>query len=207
MAPRLSETALLFVETQNEFMHPAGVFFDGIQPVARSNGCLSNLVELARRARGKILLVYAPISFSPDYAELEGRKGILAQVKALKAFAEGGFGARFFEEMQPEPGDLVIGGRRGISAFHRSDLDEILRRRGIRRLAVSGFLTNLCVESTVRSAYDFGYDVVVIKDATAANSLEEQEFCETRILPNFADLLTTAEFLEQVAESAPRAPR
>jgi len=202
MAEQLSETALLLVETQNEFMHPGGMFHEGILAVARQNGCLTNLVELARRARGRVLLVYAPIEFSPGHSELADRCGILAGVKATGALARGSFGARFFSELEPEPSDLIVSDRRGISAFHQTDLDRLLRQRGVRRLAVGGFLTNVCVESTVRSAYDYGYDIIVIRDATACNSVEEQLFCETKILPYFARLASANEFLMEIARTA-----
>ena len=201
MSERLSDTALLLLETQNEFMHPGGKFHDGVLAVARANGCFGNLAELARRARERILLVYAPISFAPGHPELAGRTGILANVRTTGAFVEGGFGARFFHEMEPEPCDVVIRNRRGICPFHQTELDGLLRDRGVRRLAICGFLTNVCVESSVRTAYDFGYEVTVVRDATACLSLEEQAFCETRILPNFARVAATSEFLAEIQQT------
>jgi len=200
MSERLSDTALVLLETQNEFMHPGGKFHDGILAVARKNGCFSNLAELAKRARERILLVYVPISFAPGHPELAGRSGILGHVKTAGAFVEGGFGARFFQEIEPEACDFVLPNRRGISPFHETDLDKALRERGVRRLAICGFLTNVCVESAVRSAYDFGYEVIVVRDATACLSLEEQTFCETRILPNFARVVSTSEFLAEIQQ-------
>jgi nicotinamidase-related amidase len=97
---------------------------------------------------------------------------------------------------------LILQGRRGIAAFHESGLHEMLQERGVRRIAIGGFLTNVCVESTVRSAYDYGYDITVIRDATACNSLEEQHFCETKILPYFGRVVTTEEFLAEVCPGA-----
>jgi len=201
MNEMLSDTALLLVESLNEFMHPAGLFYEGILAVARKNGCLTNLPELARRARGHILVVYAPIGFTPGHPELKDRTGVLARVKARNALVRGSFGARFFGEMEPEPSDIVLTDRRGISAFHGSDLDRLLRERAVRRIAVGGFLTNVCVESSVRSAYDFGYEVTVIRDATACLSNEEQVFCETRILPNFARVIGAGEFLAEIGNA------
>jgi nicotinamidase-related amidase len=191
-------TAIVLLETINEFMHPGGAFHAGIQAVARRNGCLTNLVELARRARGRVPLVYAPIHFQPGHADIKDREGILAKVCERRALLRDSFGARFFPEIEPQSGDLVLDGQRGISAFHGTDLDRLLRERGIRHVAVGGFLTNVCVESTVRSAYDFGYRVTVVSDATACNSPEEQAFAETRILPYFARVLTTENFLAEL---------
>jgi len=198
MAQPSTETALLLIETQNEFMHPGGKFHDAILAVARRNGCFANLVELARRARGHILLVYVPISFRPGHPELAGRTGILATVKKLGAFVEGGFGVRFFSELEPQPCDLVLREREGICPFHNSKLDQLLRERGVRRLGIAGFLTNVCVESTVRAAYDFNYEITVIRDATACQSMEEQTFCETRILPHFARVMGANDFLAEI---------
>lgn len=193
-----TNTALLLVETQNEFMHPAGAFHEGILPVARANGCIGNLVELARRCRGKIPIVYVPIAFSPGHGELAGRCGILVGVREAGALASGSFGVRFYEEIQPEPCDLILESRRGISAFHQSGLDDLLVQKGIRRIAIGGFLTNVCVESTVRSAYDYGYEITVVGDATACNSVEEQQFCESKILPYFAQVKSTEDFLAEL---------
>jgi len=195
MAQKAPDTALLLIETLNEFMHPGGAFHAGIQAVARRNGCLANLVELARRARGRLPLIYAPIAFEPTYADIASREGILTGVVQRRALARGSFGARFFQEMAPQPDDLVIEDKRGISVFHGTSLDRLLRARGIRRVALAGFLTNVCVESSARSAYDFGYHVTVIADATAANSVEEQHFAETRTLPYFARVVSTEAFL------------
>ncbi len=199
-AGKATATALLLIETQNEFMHPGGAFHGGIRAVAQSNGCFANLVELARRCRGSIPLVYAPIYFNPGHDELAGRCGILSGVREAGALVRGGFGARFFDALQPEPSDLILQDRHGINAFHQSGLHELLQQNGIRRLAVCGFLTNVCVETSVRAAYDYGYEITVIRDATACNSIEEQQFCEDRILPYFAQVAGTEEFLSRIRE-------
>jgi nicotinamidase-related amidase len=195
------ETALLLVETLNEFMHPGGAFHEKILEVARQNGCIANLVELPRRLRGRLTIAYAPIGFSSAHPELKGRCGVLAGVVEANALVRDSFGAHFFSELAPEPTDLVLDDRRGISAFHGSNLDALLRGRGIRRIAIGGFLTNVCVESTVRSAYDHGYEIVFLRDATACFSMEEQTFCETRIMPYFARVMTTDEFIDDVTGS------
>jgi nicotinamidase-related amidase len=117
--------------------------------------------------------------------------------------ARGSFGAQFFAELAPQSCDLVISDRRGISAFHGSDLDEQLRKHGVRRLAIGGFLTNVCVESTIRAAYDLGYEVTLVRDATACLSLEEQAFFENRIMPYFGRVVTTDEFIAEITGGPP----
>ena len=65
-------------------------------------------------------------------------------------------------------------------------------------MVTSGFLTNFCVESTSRTAYDRGYSVTIIKDATAATSPEEQQHAEEKIFPAIGQVMTVDEFLAQL---------
>jgi nicotinamidase-related amidase len=61
-----------------------------------------------------------------------------------------------------------------LDGFATTNLDFILRSRGISTIALGGFLTNCCVESTMRTGYEKGYNVVTLKDCTATVSEEEQ---------------------------------
>jgi nicotinamidase-related amidase len=67
-------------------------------------------------------------------------------------------------------------------------------------VVIGGFLTNFCVESTARTAYDKGYGVTIMKDATAANSEEEQNHSEAKIFPLLGQTLSVGQFLEQLEE-------
>ncbi|MFJ3715218.1 isochorismatase family protein [Streptomyces sp. NPDC090057] len=71
-------------------------------------------------------------------------------------------------------GDLEVV-KRTIGGFHRTDLDERLRERGVRTLVFGGIATNLGVESTARAAADLGYDLVFVEDAMAALTAPEHE--------------------------------
>ena len=62
--------------------------------------------------------------------------------------------------MSPADGDIVIEGKSGLDCFASTNLDFILRQRGITDLVIAGFLTNCCVELTMRSAYEKGFRVV-----------------------------------------------
>jgi ureidoacrylate peracid hydrolase len=78
-------------------------------------------------------------------------------------------------------------------------LDFILRSRGIKTLAVAGFLTNCCVESTARTGYERGFNIVALSDCAATLSDEEQQFTFKKNLPMFARILTHKEFLADLA--------
>ena len=59
--------------------------------------------------------------------------------------------------MKPQAGDLVASGKRGLCGFATTNLDFILRQNDCKNIVLGGFLTNCCVESTMRSGYELGY--------------------------------------------------
>ena len=81
-----------------------------------------------------------------------------------------------------QPGDIRVT-KHQWSAFHGTDLDVQLRRRGIRTIVVGGIATNMGVESTARQAYEHGYEVVVAEDATTSLSAEMHAFAIGSLLP------------------------
>jgi len=99
------------------------------------------------------------------------------------------------------PGDLHVR-KRQWGAFHGTDLDLQLRRRGIDTIALGGIATNFGVESTARAAWEHGYAVVVLEDACATLSAEMHEFALRRIFPRIARVRTTAQ-IELSAEAPP----
>jgi nicotinamidase-related amidase len=157
------------------------------------------VVDSARRAGATI--VHAPISFAPGYGELgdpEKVYGILKGVIDSNSFVKGTWGAEICDEMAPQEGDIVVEGKRGLDTFATTNIDFILRSRGIETVAISGFLTNCCVESTMRTAYERGYDVITLTDCTAATSDEEQQAAVTKDYPMFSQPMKGAEFSEML---------
>ncbi len=90
--------------------------------------------------------------------------------------------------------------KRGLCAFGDTDLDEILEEKDIKHVAIGGLLTNICVESTARTAYDRGYEVTILKDCTACRSFEEQKYSEEYIFPLLGKVMTHEEFLDALVE-------
>jgi nicotinamidase-related amidase len=80
------------------------------------------------------------------------------------------------------PGDVLVT-KRQWGAFHGTDLEQQLRRRGIRTIVLGGVATNIGVESTARSAHDLGYELVFAEDAMSSMSAEAHEFPIKNIFP------------------------
>jgi nicotinamidase-related amidase len=193
-------TALVLIEYQNDFTTEGGALHEAVKPVMQSTGMLGNTVSLVRQARDAgALIVYAPISFAPDYREVSPAPyGILKGVVDSKSFRKGSWGAEIVDVLKPEEEDIVIEGKRGLDAFATTNLDFILRARGITTIALGGFLTNCCVESTMRTGYEKGFDVVTLTDCTATVSAEEQRFAVEKNYPMFSRPMTHDVFLAEL---------
>eukprot|EP00955_Chlamydomonas_euryale_P111769 366088-Chlamydomonas_euryale.AAC.15 len=75
----------------------------------------------------------------------------------------------------------------------------VLRQRGIKTVALTGFLANCCVESTMRQAYEKGFEVITLVDCVAATSLEEQAAALKYTYPMFSKPTKHADFLEDLS--------
>ncbi|KQN37278.1 isochorismatase [Sphingomonas sp. Leaf407] len=194
------KTALLLIEYQNDFVSEGGAQHDAVKAVMADTDMLahSRAVATAARDRG-VTVMHAPIGFADGYPEIPADAyGILAGIVQAQAFRKGSWGAEIAAAMAPVDGDIVIEGKRGLDCFASTNIDFILRQRGITDLAIAGFLTNCCVESTMRSAYERGFRVVTLTDCTATLSAEEQAASVTKTFPMFSRPLTHDAFLAEL---------
>jgi ureidoacrylate peracid hydrolase len=130
----------------------------------------------------------------------DGVKGEIDRQNTIPNAREGTWGAEIIDELKPQEGDKVVGGKCTLCGFNKTNLDELLNEGNIKNVVIGGFLTNFCVESTARTAYDRGYGVTIMKDATAATSEEEQNHAEAKIFPLLGQTLSVDQFLEQLEE-------
>jgi ureidoacrylate peracid hydrolase len=110
-----------------------------------------------------------------------------------KIFEYGTWGGQFRAEFAPQPGDIVAQEHWCSSGFANTDLDLQLKKHGIQRLIVAGVIAHTCVESTVRFAVELGYDVTLVKDATADYTDEFMHAALVANLPNYATAIVTTE--------------
>jgi nicotinamidase-related amidase len=196
-----NDTAVVLIECQNEFCSKEGALYNAVKDVLEENRVLDNINNLLNSAREHCYVVHVPISFQQGYPEIgKNPYGILKGVIDAGAFQKNEKGSEFYDAFKPAQKDIIAEGKKTLCAFGSSNLDTVLRANNIKNLAFAGFLTNVCVEATARTAYDRGYNVFVISDCTAATSKEEQTFATEKIFPLFARVLTHTDFINQVLE-------
>jgi nicotinamidase-related amidase len=192
-------TAVVLIEYQNDFTSEGGVFHDAVKDVMETTNMLANTVAVSEQARSAgATVMHAPITFAEGYGEITGHPyGILKGVVDNKAFRKGSWGAEIVDELKPQSTDIVIEGKRGLDAFASTNLDFVLRSKGIKTVVLGGFLTNCCVESTMRSAYEKGFDVITLTDCTATLSQEAQNMAFTHNFGMFSRPMKHTEFLQE----------
>jgi nicotinamidase-related amidase len=197
-------TAVVLIEYQNDFTSEGGVLHDAVSTVMEQTGMLENTRALVEAARGAgATIIHAPITFVRGYGELSDHPyGILKGVVDSSAFVKDEWGAQIVDTLAPQKGDVVVEGKRGLDTFATTNLDFILRARGITTIALGGFLTNCCVESTMRSGYEKGYEVITLSDCVAATSPEEHDNAIRFDYPMFSEVMSSEAFTEEL-QAAP----
>jgi nicotinamidase-related amidase len=110
---------------------------------------------------------------------------------ARKTFEYGSWGGEIRPEFQPKPGEIVASEHWCSSGFANTDLDLQLKRHGIHQLIVIGLIAHTCIEATVRFAAELGYEITVVKDATADYSDKEMHAALDINMPNYASAIVT----------------
>ncbi len=191
-----AKTAIVLVEYQNDFTTEGGVLHGAVKTVMDQTDMLTHTKALVSAARAvSATIIHSPIQFADGYYEITRHPyGILKGVVDSNAFVKGSWGAEIVGDLTPADGDIVLEGKRGLDAFASTNLDFILRSKGIETVVLAGFLTNCCVESTMRSAYERGYEVITITDCVAGTSPEEHANAITYDYPMFSKPMTSTDF-------------
>jgi nicotinamidase-related amidase len=199
-----SKTALLMIEFQNEFTTEGGKLHDGVKGVMSSTGMLQNAAhacEAARKSGCKVM--HTPIIFAKDLSDNPNKGlGILKGCADGGLFLEGTWNAEFCEQMAPKPSDIIVRGKKGLDAFPGTDLESLLVENGIETLVIGGFLTNCCVESTMRTACEKGFNVVTLIDCCATTSEEGHKAAVEGTFGMFSSPMASTEFLQKIAPSS-----
>src|SRR5271169_3620579 len=175
-------TALVIIDMQRDFVLPGGfgemlgndtsLLLAAVPPLER---------VLAKARDKKMFIVHTREGHRPDLSDCPpakltrgGKTFIGSDGPMGRILVRGEPGHDIIPELYPLPGEPVVD-KPGKGAFHATDLDAMLRNRGISQLIVCGVTTEVCVNTTVREANDRGYECVVVEDCVGSYFPEFQE--------------------------------
>ena len=175
-----SDTALVVIDPQNDVLSETGVSWGLVGASVRENNTVENIRRLLEAAKGRGFGVFV----SPHYLYphdqgwrfggavermmLEGKEFWRPSSLSLDGFS--GSGADWLERYKPfiEDGKTVVVSPHKVYSPQCNDLVLQLRKRRIDKVILAGMMANLCVESHLRELLEQGFEVAVVKDATAA---------------------------------------
>ena len=175
---RASETALIIVDMQNAYASAGGYLDHAGFDVSGAEAAITAIARAAEAARAAgIPVFYFQNGWDASYAEAGGpgspnwhKSNALKTMRRRpelegRFLAKGGWDYALVEALAPRPGDFVVPKTR-YSGFFNTNMDSMLRARGIRNLVFTGIATNVCVESSLRDAFHLEYFPVMLEDAT-----------------------------------------
>jgi len=196
-----ARTALVIVDMQRIFMAPEEVF--GNPHAMAVIPAVNRVAAAMRRAGGTVIWTRQTVSDQPPLAMAPWQYDpadptVLA---AMQAMAPGAPAHGLHPGMEVEARDVILDKYR-YSAFAcpAGALEAVLRQRGIEMLVIVGTLTNVCCESTARDAYMRGYRAMLLSDATAAVTDEEQNAALLNLRINFADIRSSADAIAMLEQ-------
>ncbi len=197
-----NNTALILVDTYNDMLSEGGKIWPRLKAVAESVSLhehLRQLISAVRKAGIKVFFVphrrYRP-------GDIDGwiHPGRAHQaLRENQLYAMGTFGGEWHPDFGPKDGDIVCYEHWGMGGFEYTDLDLLLRQHGIKNLILAGMTAPGCVEATGRQGMELGYSITLVKDATAAYSLDLMRAAHELNGPLYAEsIVTTKELLTQL---------
>jgi len=178
-------TALVITDPQNDFLSPDGVTWGVVGKSVTENNTVANIEALLKVAKANNI----PVFISPHYYyptdhgwKFEGalealmhKIGMFDRKDALSLEGFEGSGADFLELYKPyiQDGKTIVSSPHKVYGPENNDLMLQLRKRGIDKVILGGMSANLCTESHLRELLERGFEVAVVKDATAAAIVAE----------------------------------
>jgi nicotinamidase-related amidase len=178
-----ARTSLVIIDMQRDFLEPGGfgaALGNDVSLLRRTIAPIRRLLDTAR-AEG-LSIIHTREGHRPDLADLPPAKKARGRLAAGigdpgpmgRILVRGEPGHDIIPELYPLPGEPIVD-KPGKGAFFATDLDAMLKNRGIAQLIICGVTTEVCVNTTVREANDRGYDCLVVADCVGSYFPEFQE--------------------------------
>ena len=195
----MSRTGLLIIDMQNDMCHPEGRMF--IRDAAHRAETMGLVLQAFRETRQPV--IHAVRSYRADSWDVERYRVPYFQ-NDRGFFVEGTWGRQIIDRLTPEPGEPIVVKQR-FSAFMQTELDLLLRRADIDRIAVMGQNLPNCPRATMVDAVALDYDVIAVEDGLATGN-EDTRIANLRDLEGMGIRVATAnEVIQEIHRAADRA--
>ena len=213
----LGKTAILVIDMQNDFGARGGMFERAgvdIGPIRRAVAPIRNVLDAGREAG--LPIVFLKMGFRPDLSDLgpedapfrahhrgfaPGTSVQAPNGQPSRLLVRDTWNTEILPELEPKKDDTVVWKHR-YSGFYETELDAVLRRKGVRSLIVTGCTTSVCVESTVRDAMFRDYSCLLLADCMA-EPVGTHESSLDLMQARFAWVTESKEFLDALQTAAP----
>ena len=193
-----SKTALIVVDVQNDFCHSKGVFSKYREAnLDRVQQAVKNLYTLIGKCREfEIPIIFIKTIHSPWTNSRSWLKRMKGSAEKMRICPPNEFGSQFYA-VEPQENDCIVTKHR-YSGFVGTDLDLILRSKGIENILVTGVSTNVCVETTARDGYNRDYNVLLVEDCCGAYDNAEHAATLSNINKYFGTVVTSGILIENL---------
>lgn len=192
-----ANTALLLIHWQNDIASPGGRVAGNIPEILAASHTIEHAQTVLKATREKgMTIIFINGSHRPGYPELPARPSpLMTHFVETGAVIRGTRGAAVIDQLKPRDKEIVIDNS-SASGFCYTELELILRNKGITNLVLTGFATNWAVESTARDGANRGYSIYILKDCCNSLNDEMHNWTLTNILPVLGTVLDSNAYIK-----------